>query len=920
MSKQIISSSGKGLMLLMLLIVMPLVVQAGWIEDREGKTIIHVKVWDMPNPISPQTNQRANWAVVKSFVKDFPAIFKQKYQAKYSNNPKKYGKHNWDNVEIELSKFSGISIEGMGMDSKPLMAIAGGVAPDILFINFRQSDTYIQNGFLYPLDKPEDGYFTGMTKAEIDYAVFPKIWPVIKRKGPEGKVHIWAKPTGGILGKVFLYRKDLLMANNIPFPTNDWTWDDLYKACQKITDPSKGIYGIAFSKGAVESWFWVTFLWSAGGDVMTFNSKTGLWSAVFASKAGAEALNFYTKLCAEPWHDKAGKLRFGYAALDSDRWQKWYNGQIGFFPSYIDEKLFSTINPDVTGMVAVPIGPDGKRGGELNSSMQGIFAGVKSRVIRDAAWEYMRYLDGKKATGIRTKVMVEGGLGRFVNPRYLREFGYDNIIRLSPKGWEDTFKIAMDTGKPEPYGSNCQLVYVYMSKPIHEARNLALNGELPKQRKERLAVMQALLKNTEMRVNEKMIGKVPPKKMRVRRYVASILLVVIAITFFILFKKIFKAFTPPEIIGVEKPKWNFKKYFWAYVIIAPAILSVFLWQYLPLIIGSKMAFQDYQIMKANSWVGVDNFANLLWDESWWNSVWNALIYSFLVVCFTFLPPVILAILLDEIPRGKILFRTLFYLPAVITGLVVIYLWKSFYEPSEFGVLNSVVMHIPGIGYAVIALGILLLFFAFARRLYLQHVYWASGVCIVIGSALFIFIMGFIFNIHHQLELTTNAPVSWISALFSAPPIPLKWLDDPQTALLSCVIPMVWMGMGPGCLIYLAALKGIAPDFYEAADIDGATFLDKILFIVLPNLKALLIINFVGVFIASWKSSAFILAMAGQSPNTEVAGLHIFFEAYTRLKFGPATAMAWVLGFMLIWFTVNQLKILSKLEFKTTGNK
>jgi len=39
-----------------------------------------------------------------------------------------------------------------------------------------------------------------------------------------------------------------------------------------------------------------------------------------------------------------------------------------------------------------------------------------------------------------------------------------------------------------------------------------------------------------------------------------------------------------------------------------------------------------------------------------------------------------------------------------------------------------------------------------------------------------------------------------------------------------------------------------------------------------------------------------------------------------LKFGPATAMAWVLGFMLIGFTVNQLKILSRLEFKTTGDK
>lgn len=893
---------------------------AGWIEDRDGKTIIHVKAWDLPNPTDPRTNKRADWAVIKAFLNDFPKIFKAKYQAKYTSNPEKYGKHNWNNVKIDLKKFSGISIEGMGMDSRPLMAIAGGVAPDILYVNFRQSDTYIQNGFLYPLDKPEDGYFSGMTEEEINYSVYPKIWPVIKRKGPNGKVHIWAKPTGGIMGKVFLYRKDLLEANNIPFPTNDWTWDDLYQSCKKLTNPDKGTYGIAFGKGSSESWYWVTFLWSAGGEVMTFNEKTEKWRAVFASKAGAESLAFYTKLCAEPWRDKDGNLHFGYAALEGDNWQKWGLGQIGFKSAYIDEKLFATINPEVTGMVAVPLGPGNHRGGEINSMMQGLFAGIKEPAVRDAAWEYLRYLDSKKAVGIRTKIMVEGGLGRFVNPRYLKEFGYENIIRLAPKGWEETFKIAMDSGKPEPYGSNCQLVYQYMTGPIHEARALELDGKLPKEKKERMALLEEIMQGAEKRANEKMLGEIPPDQMSIRRYVASVLLVVIAGTFFFLFKKIIKTFTPPAITGVERKRWDFKKYFWAYVILAPAILSVFFWQYLPLIIGSTMAFQDYQIMKPNIWVGVDNFANLLWDASWWNSVWNSLIYSFLVVSFTFLPPVVLAVFLDEIPKGKVIFRTLFYLPAVITGLVVIYLWKSFYDPTKFGVLNYVIMNIPGFGYAAIAIGLLLLFFAFGKRLYLQHVYWASGLCFVIGICLFIFCIGFVFNIHHQLEMTANASVPWYKALGSAPPIPLKWLDDPKTALLSCVIPMVWMGMGPGCLIYLAALKGIAPDFYEAADVDGATFLDKILFIVIPNLKALLIINFVGVFIASWKSSAFILAMAGSSPNTEVAGLHIFFEAYTRLKFGPATAMAWVLGFMLIWFTVNQLKILSRLEFKTTGNK
>jgi len=52
----------------------------------------------------------------------------------------------------------------------------------------------------------------------------------------------------------------------------------------------------------------------------------------------------------------------------------------------------------------------------------------------------------------------------------------------------------------------------------------------------------------------------------------------------------------------------------------------------------------------------------------------------------------------------------------------------------------------------------------------------------------------------------------------------------------------------------------------------------------------------------------------------VADLSIFYSAFMYLKFGQATAMAWVLGSMLVGFTVYQLRILSRFEFKSTGNK
>ena len=130
--------------------------------------------------------------------------------------------------------------------------------------------------------------------------------------------------------------------------------------------------------------------------------------------------------------------------------------------------------------------------------------------------------------------------------------------------------------------------------------------------------------------------------------------------------------------------------------------------------------------------------------------------------------------------------------------------------------------------------------------------------------------------------------------------------------------MLWAGMGPGCLIYLAALKGVPDDLYEAADIDGATFSDKLLFVVFPILRPLLIINFVGVFIAAWQAEANILAMTAGAADTEVAGLHIFYKAFLFLRFGPATAAAWMLASLLLGFTFYQLRILSRVQFRANA--
>lgn len=884
-------------------------------KAADGSTIIDVTVFGLPNPTDNSPANRASIEVMNAFLDKFPEIFTQRYKSKYKADPEKYGNFNWDKVAIDLNPFSALRVEGVETD---LLAIAGGMAPDILYINFRKSDNYIQNNFLYPLNE----YLKDLSKEELDHWVNPKIWPVIRRKGPNGKMNTWAMPTGGALGKVLLFRKDLFDKNNLDYPNNDWNWDNLMHAAKTMTDPASGVYGIALGRGVHESYHWMTFLWTAGGEAMVYDEDKDQWSCVFDSPEAVTALDFYVRLSAERWVDEQGRLRRGYSSKDaSDGNVKWERGEIGMMFGYVDEKLFSTIDPDVTGMVPVPKGPTGIRAAELNSKMMGIFSEVKSPAVRDAAWEYMRFINSIEAERIRTRVMVEGGLGRFVNPRYLRMFGYYDIEQLSPPGWAETFDIAISTGKPEPYGKNSNFAYDMMTFPIQEAEVLERADQLPQEPEARRKALAEMLSRACARANEKMIGIITPEEQRKRRIVAGFALTFIVLGFGFVFHRIFKAFSGTAVTGGSSGKTVMQK-LWPLVLLAPALILVLVWKYIPLVHGSFMAFYDYKIIGESAFVGIDNFANLLFNRDWWDAVYNSLRYSFLMMTMTFLPPIILAVLLQEVPRGKILFRTIYYLPAVITGIITVLLWKQFYAPSERGMLNAVMLSVPAIGFIGIGLALLIVFCMFASRLRFYRLYWQMVVFVMVGVAMFyacVSVTGPMMI--HAGETFWQALPSMPGRLFLSVPEPYNWLSDPDTAMLCCIIPMVWAGMGPGCLIYLAALKGIPDDYYEAADIDGATFIDKILFVVFPMLKALIIINFVGAFIQSWYgATGMVLALTGGGAGTEVAGLHIWKSAFTYLQMGPAAAMAWMLGFMLIGFTVHQLRILSRVEFKTTGKK
>ena len=152
-----------------------------------------------------------------------------------------------------------------------------------------------------------------------------------------------------------------------------------------------------------------------------------------------------------------------------------------------------------------------------------------------------------------------------------------------------------------------------------------------------------------------------------------------------------------------------------WLFLLPALLSVALWSYWPLLRGALMAFQDYRIVGSSNWEGLDNFIRVATDPGFWKAWGRTLQYVVITLLLGFTTPVVLAFLLTEIPRGKVFFRTVYFLPHLTSALVIMLLWKLMFDPTENGMLNQ-----------------LLAWVGLSRQTWLQDPSWAMTCCIVPG--------------------------------------------------------------------------------------------------------------------------------------------------------------------------------------------
>ncbi len=260
----------------------------------------------------------------------------------------------------------------------------------------------------------------------------------------------------------------------------------------------------------------------------------------------------------------------------------------------------------------------------------------------------------------------------------------------------------------------------------------------------------------------------------------------------------------------------------------------------PMLFSLYASFSDYNITSPPRWIGLDNYDFILTqDGRFRTSLGNTVYYVALKTPVIIIISLALAMLMRVGVPGRRVFRTIYYLPSILTGVSAIFLWIWVLSPR--GILNE------GLG--------------------------AVGV---------------------------------------AGP---NWFFDPEWTKPGLVVMQLWT-IGTPLLIMLAGLNGIPRDLYEAAELDGAGPLRKFVNITIPMLSPTLLFLIVTNIIFAFQvfNSAYVISTtvgATKSPGEPAQSLlfyevYLYLRAFRDLEMGFASALAWILFFIIMVVTGIQL--------------
>jgi multiple sugar transport system permease protein len=271
-----------------------------------------------------------------------------------------------------------------------------------------------------------------------------------------------------------------------------------------------------------------------------------------------------------------------------------------------------------------------------------------------------------------------------------------------------------------------------------------------------------------------------------------------------------------------------------YIGISPWLIGFIVFTLGPILASLYFSFTNWRIMVDPAWIGLQNYIRIFTkDPDFYQSLKVTFTYVGLALPLHLLCGLGLSLLLNQKVFGMNVFRTVFYLPVVLSGVSVALMWMWLLNP-DYGVVNTLLSKIG-----------------------------------IVGP---------------------------------------QWFWDPKWALPSVVLMNLWR-VGGSAIIYLAGLQNIPPHLYEAAEIDGAGTWSKLRHITIPMLTPTLFFQMVMELIEAFQVFTAVYVITGGGPirSTLFYMFFMFRTAFEDFQMGYASALAWIMALIIMFFTALVFK-------------
>lgn len=132
--------------------------------------------------------------------------------------------------------------------------------------------------------------------------------------------------------------------------------------------------------------------------------------------------------------------------------------------------------------------------------------------------------------------------------------------------------------------------------------------------------------------------------------------------------------------------YGWQKWRWVLLFIAPSLLGLLVFVFVPIATSFWLAFQDWNLLSPPQFVGLENFRELLSDAAFWSALRYTLGFIVLYIPAVFVLALGLALLLNQRLRGVVFVRAVTFLPVVASWVVVSLMWKWIFNP-QYGLVN-----------------------------------------------------------------------------------------------------------------------------------------------------------------------------------------------------------------------------------------